>query len=129
MDIMTAIVAQSADQHPIGTYIVKQINASQAGSVIIRCPVAVANNLTITGCLLIGWTFASVQLLEARPLQCYRCLEKGHIRQRCYTDVDCNGLCYLCGEFGHVANGCSAKPHCPVCSNQASGELLLRGHM
>lgn len=35
------------------------------------------------GRISIGWVSLPVEALAARPMQCYRCLEFGHFRQRC----------------------------------------------
>lgn len=87
-----------------------------SGSVLVECPVAVANKMVTAGRLTIGWS--SVRVLEARPLQCFWCLEKGHVRHRCTAEVDRSNVCYRCGQPGHKAAGCSAKPCCPVCKDQ-----------
>jgi len=51
-----------------------------AGSVWAQCPVTTANRLTAAGRVCVGWTMARVQLLAARPLQCFHCLALGHAR-------------------------------------------------
>lgn len=66
---------------------------------------------------MVGWTAARVLLLQARPLQCHRCLEKGHVRQRCQATVDRSDLCYRCEKPDHKAAGCAAEPRCPVCAD------------
>lgn len=50
-----------------------------------------------------GWAACRVNLLEARPLQCYKCLELGHVQQRCPSAADRSKCCYRCGGEGHVA--------------------------
>lgn len=84
----------------------------------MRCPMAAANKLAVAGRLLVGWTLARVHLLAPRPLQCFRCLEKGHATQRCTAEEDCSRLCYQCKEPDHLAAGCEAKPNCPICRDQ-----------
>lgn len=59
---------------------------------------------------------ARVQILEARPLQCFRCLEGGHVRATC-GGVDRSTRCYRCGDLGHKAQNCSAQLCCPVCTD------------
>lgn len=66
--------------------------------------------------MLIGWVSARVERLESRPLQCYRCLEFGHVRQRCTGEVNRTGECYRCGGDGHTAAGYVAAPCCPLCA-------------
>ncbi|XP_011860064.1 PREDICTED: nucleolar protein of 40 kDa-like [Vollenhovia emeryi] len=58
---------------------------------------------------------ARVELLEARPLVCFRCLERGHVRQQCRSKVDRSAACYRCGSEGHQAQDCILEPSCPVC--------------
>lgn len=95
-----------------------RVTPSGTGTLWLRCPVAAANRLAREGRLLVGWVAARVHLLEPRPLQCFRCLERGHTRQRCTTDHDRSKLCYRCGQPEHQAAGCTADPECPVCRDQ-----------
>ncbi|XP_063628957.1 uncharacterized protein LOC134800388 [Cydia splendana] len=86
------------------------------GSAWVRCPVAAAKIVAGKERLLVGWVSAQVKLLEARAQRCYRCLESGHVRAQCPSEIDRSGLCYRCGQPGHKARDCSATPHCTVCS-------------
>lgn len=98
-----------------------RFTAAGTGTLWVRCTVAAANKLSLEGRLLVGWVAARVHLLEPRPVQCFRCLERGHTRQRCPVEHDRSGLCYRCGQPDHLAAGCSAKPECPVCRDQGRG--------
>ncbi|XP_039309913.1 uncharacterized protein LOC120358737 [Solenopsis invicta] len=80
-----------------------------------RVPKAAALKAAKTGRLRVGWTMARVELLEARPMQCHRCLEVGHVRNKCPSEVDRSGLCYRCCQEGHLAGTCQAPPKCPRC--------------
>lgn len=42
------------------------------GVVWAQCPLAAAIKASATGKLKIGWSVAKIQLLQARPTQCYR---------------------------------------------------------
>lgn len=53
------------------------------GTVWVRCPLVAANRIAEVGKILVGWAVARVQLLDARPLQCFRCLEGGHVKATC----------------------------------------------
>ncbi|XP_020297561.1 uncharacterized protein LOC109862075 [Pseudomyrmex gracilis] len=59
----------------------------------VRCPFEVAAKLADLGRLRIGWNSARVTLLPGRKLQCFKCLEFGHIRQVCRNGVDRSGTC------------------------------------
>lgn len=87
------------------------------GSVWIKCPATAAKKVMDTGRIMVGWVAARVEVLSPRPLQCYRCLEKGHTRARCTAPVDRGDRCYRCGLAGHTASKCDAKPECPLCKD------------
>lgn len=81
-----------------------------------RCPIAAANKIAGKGRIPIGWTSARVDMLAARPLACFRCLEQGHVQANCRSPVDRRNACYRCGQPGHMARDCMARPCCPICS-------------
>ncbi|XP_063623084.1 uncharacterized protein LOC134795183 [Cydia splendana] len=85
------------------------------GTAWVRCPVAAAKKVA-EGRLLVGWASANVQLLESRPLRCYRCLVPGHVRKGCTSEIDRSDQCYRCGQSGHRARDCTAAPHCTLCA-------------
>ncbi|XP_071577727.1 uncharacterized protein [Temnothorax nylanderi] len=93
-------------------------------SIWVRCPVAAANLIARNNRLLVGWLSARVQLLEQRSLQCFRCLEGGHVRATWTSSMDRSTRCYRCGEAGHRAQDCTATPKCPVCTDKG----LPAGH-
>ncbi|XP_053994075.1 probable ATP-dependent RNA helicase vasa-like [Hylaeus volcanicus] len=70
-----------------------------------------------SGRLVVGWTSARVEALAARALRCYKCLELGHVLQKCPCEVDRSARCYLCGGIDHRARDCAAPPSCPVCAD------------
>ncbi|XP_013173114.1 PREDICTED: uncharacterized protein LOC106121832, partial [Papilio xuthus] len=82
----------------------------------IECPVATAKRVATAGRLLMSWASATVRLLEPRPLRCYRCLQKGHVRAQCTAEVDRSNQCFRCGVDGHKFKDCTAKPHCTICA-------------
>ncbi|XP_011859459.1 PREDICTED: uncharacterized protein LOC105556953 [Vollenhovia emeryi] len=88
------------------------------GTVWTQCPLDAAKRVAELGRLRIGWIAARVELLEARPLICYKCLERGHVRAQCRNKEDRTNTCYRCGEEGHKSAGCSAKPRCVVCRDR-----------
>ncbi|KAL0840724.1 hypothetical protein ABMA28_015912 [Loxostege sticticalis] len=90
---------------------------SGSGTVVVKVPVAAAQKLS-KGRLLVGWVSCRVQVLETKPLRCYRCMEGGHVRGECPCETDRSELCYRCGRPGHQARECvAAAPHCPVCAD------------
>ncbi|EFN89590.1 Gag-Pol polyprotein, partial [Harpegnathos saltator] len=74
----------------------------------VQCPLMAAKKAVKKGVLTIGWTQVRVELLDARPLQCFKCLERGHVQSNCNSDIDRRQNCYRCGEKGHLAQDCEA---------------------
>lgn len=83
----------------------------------MRCPVTAANKIMEKGKIQVGWVNARVTLLDPRPLQCFKCLEGGHVRDQCKSTVDRSSRCYRCGREGHKAQECNNAPKCPVCAD------------
>ncbi|KAL0860155.1 hypothetical protein ABMA27_010462 [Loxostege sticticalis] len=103
-----------ADQVKVG--LIRQ-SWSGSGTVVVKVPVTAAQKLS-KGRLLVGWVSCRVQVLETKPLRCYRCMEGGHVRGQCPCETDRSELCYRCGRPGHQARECdAAAPHCPVCAD------------
>lgn len=97
---------------------IRSPSSSKLGSLWLRCPITAARKVAVAGRLTVGWTTVKVEALAARPLQCYRCLEAGHVKSQCKAGVDRSRRCYACGEEGHRAGGCGAeKLKCPLCSD------------
>lgn len=92
--------------------------ASGMGSVWAQCPVIAAKRIAATGRIRIGWISAKVEILPPRPLQCFRCLEPGHVKQQCKSEKDRTGQCFTCGETGHKAKECSGTPRCSLCADR-----------
>ncbi|XP_011878926.1 PREDICTED: uncharacterized protein LOC105568124 [Vollenhovia emeryi] len=87
------------------------------GTIWAQCPLAAAKKAAAAGRVKIGWVRARLELLENRPLICFRCLERGHVRAQC-RGKDRSEICCRCGEAGHKASTCRAEPKCPVCSEK-----------
>ncbi|XP_020297934.1 uncharacterized protein LOC109862322 [Pseudomyrmex gracilis] len=86
----------------------------------IQCPLAAAQKVVAAGALKIGWVRAPVEILERRPLQCHRCLRRGHVTNACphtAPEEDRRGRCYNCGDRGHRVSTCTSAPKCPLCSD------------
>lgn len=85
----------------------------------VKCPITAANKIIREEGIKIGWVKARTVLLRARPLQCYRCMRFGHVKQYCREKDGNNDRCYRCGAIGHKAAKCSAKaPKCFACEEK-----------
>lgn len=102
--------------HEIQVGEVRKISGNQ-GSLWLRLPLVAAKKAVEGGSIQIGWSKVRISLLEARPLRCHKCLERGHVRERCPIAQDRSDRCYRCGERGHIARKCIAPPKCPICSD------------
>ncbi|XP_011858889.1 PREDICTED: uncharacterized protein LOC105556407 [Vollenhovia emeryi] len=83
-----------------------------------RFPLTSAKEIVQQWRIRAGWVMARVALLEARPMRCHRCLERGHTRAMCPIEKDRSGRCYRCGEAGHTSRGCRSAPKCPLCTDK-----------
>lgn len=92
------------------------ISKGGLASVWMRCPIGAVRKLVQVGNVTIGWSLAKIEAIERRPLQCFRCLEIGHVMKSCTSEEDRSNLCYKCGVSGHRSKECTAKnPNCPLC--------------
>ncbi|XP_011858738.1 PREDICTED: neurofilament medium polypeptide-like [Vollenhovia emeryi] len=102
------------------------------GTCWIQCGLEVARRTAEARRIRLGWVSCRVELLDPRPLVCFRCLERGHIRAQCRSSTDRSMLCYRCGKEGHKAQGCTETPDCAVCkgrglpSNHKAGGAACR---
>ncbi|XP_011706373.1 PREDICTED: uncharacterized protein LOC105461569 [Wasmannia auropunctata] len=80
-----------------------------------QCPLDTAMRLAEEGKLRVGWSTAKVDLLKKRPIQCFKCMAAGHVRERCPSEVDRSSCCFNCGEDGHLARDCGRPSSCPIC--------------
>ncbi|XP_076285581.1 uncharacterized protein LOC143211635 [Lasioglossum baleicum] len=86
------------------------------GTIWVQCLAVAALAIEKAKTVRVGWTLARVVVLAARPMQCFRCLALGHVRQRCTAEVDRSGHYYRCGDLSHRAAACQSAPHCVVCA-------------
>ncbi|XP_029177940.1 uncharacterized protein LOC114945803 [Nylanderia fulva] len=83
-----------------------------------QCPLAAAIKATQKGKIRIGWTVARIDLLKARPTQCYKCWGHGHLRNKCTATVDRSQICFRCGGENHPALKCQNPIRCILCVEQ-----------
>lgn len=91
---------------------------SGLGSMRAQLPLAAAINAANTGKMRIGWSVARIQLLNARPVQCFRCWEFGHFQFSCRSTRNRAGTCFRCGMEGHAARNCAGQLSCLVCKEK-----------
>lgn len=87
-------------------------------TVWIQCPLAAAIRASTGNKIRIGWTIARIELLKARPIQCYRCWEQGHLMSSCKSAIDRSDMCYRCGKTGHSVRSRTSEFNCAICSSQ-----------
>lgn len=85
------------------------------GTVWVKLPVAAAFKAARKGRVYVGRITARVELLRARPLQCFKCWSFGHAQNACRSEANRWGACYRCGQKGHMARDCVNIVHCVVC--------------
>jgi len=86
----------------------------------VRCPLAAATRIANNGRIKIGWSAVRVELLEARPKQCYKCWEFGHTKGVCRSETDRSALCFKCGKENHSYKECKNELHCIICAQEGS---------
>lgn len=58
------------------------------GTLWARCPLAAAKRAAEKAKIAIGWTMVRLETLDERPLQCYKCLQRGHVQAKCSSTVN-----------------------------------------
>ncbi|XP_032684999.1 uncharacterized protein LOC116850612 [Odontomachus brunneus] len=79
--------------------------ADRMGTIWIQRPLSAARKVAGGGRLKVAWSSVRVEALTKRFLQCFKCLEWGHVRALCKNKADRSGLCYYCG----ITNATSRK--------------------
>ncbi|XP_070526365.1 uncharacterized protein [Cardiocondyla obscurior] len=116
-DIITAVEKSTGSNR--NKFTVGKLRLSYNGlyTAVIKCPLAEARKLVEQKTLRINWLSARIEVLPERPLQCFRCLQKGHVREKCTAPTDRSQCCFRCGETGHQAVNCTKDPCCQICKD------------
>ncbi|KAK9309671.1 hypothetical protein QLX08_000863 [Tetragonisca angustula] len=111
--VVASVGGCNADE--VTTEEIRHISSMSMGSVWVQCPSAAIKRIIHAGKILVNWASVRVEAIATRSMQCFRCIEKGHVVQQCISEVDRNGRCYACGVHGHRARDCTAPAKWPVC--------------
>lgn len=104
-----------------------RIMGNGLGMVWAQCPLGAAIKASAAGKIKIGWTIAKIELLKARPTQCFKCWNFGHVRYACRSAEDRSGACFNCGERGHSAQACQNEASCILCKSKGLPEAHRMG--
>jgi len=106
-----------------------EIRRGPLNTVWARCPLGAARILAEKSKIRVGWTLATVEALDVRPMRCFRCWELGRVAESCTSDIDRSGMCYRCGSTSHRVREYTASPKCSVCAdlNRRSNHLCELG--
>jgi len=73
----------------------------------------------------LGWSVAKVELMKARPVQCYKCWHFGHVRNKCESVTDRTNHCFKCGNSDHTSYSCLSDPFCVICADLATQRPIV----
>lgn len=82
----------------------------------VQCSLATAIKICSSEGLRVGWTTARIELLKARPVQCFRWWKFGHVRGMCNDPNDRSHACYRVVRRGTMRE--CAAPCCVLCTEQ-----------
>lgn len=88
---------------------------------IVQIPENVAASLLQSRKIRIGWVICRIRR-KAKPTQCFRCLEYGHMASTCKGE-DRSNLCKRCCNDGHKAKDCKEKVRCILCQKDGIGNF------
>jgi len=82
----------------------------------VQCPLSAALKVARKGKVNLGWSVARVELMKARPVQCFK-WNFGHVRNNCSSPVDRTGHCFKCGGPDHSPYKYLSSPYCVICAD------------
>lgn len=106
----------NCSSHDIKTGNVR-ITSRGLGTIWVQCPLSAALLIVAQERIRLGWTSVRATLLKQRPMQCFRCFERGHVKQHCTNPVDRSNRCYNYGSTAHQAKDCRYLMKCPICAD------------
>lgn len=84
----------------------------------IQCPLEIAIKLANKYRRIpLGWSIARIELLEARPIQCFKCWAFGHAQGNCKSDISRLSHCFKCGKDNHKVLNCKNSFRCLFCQD------------
>lgn len=111
---ITSRIMELTGQSPADIRIGRVAKKGRSSSVVIAMHPDSAIRLSNIRRIDFGWSTATIKIMEERPIQCFRCLQFGHIRRECTAAEDMSDRCYTCGKKGHIAARCEATPACVI---------------
>jgi len=92
----------------------------------VQCPLSAALRIARKGKINLRWSVARVELMKARPIQCFKCWKFGHVRNNCDSPIDRTGHCFKCGT-NHNSYTCVANSYCVICADYRYETALRLG--
>jgi len=82
-----------------------------------QCPLSAAIKLSRKARINVGWSVARIEMMKARPVQCFKCWHFGHVRNNCNSPMDRTGYCFKCGNPDHNSYNCLSDAYCVICAD------------
>lgn len=79
---------------------IKHRTPRSMGVVWVKCPTTAVRKITQAGKITIEWSTARVEVLPTRPLQCFRCLQTGHVKINAKVRQTVVGDAIIAGKEG-----------------------------
>jgi len=85
------------------------------GIIYVRCPLTAAVKLLECRGVQLGWSVVKLEVVDDKPIQCFKCLAPGHVFYNCPSNVERRNVCFNCGKTDHFVRECRNMACCPVC--------------